>query len=202
MTVLTDAALGALCSVLAARLFRSKPNVSQRCWAAALAICALSAFAGGAYHGFLPQMPSSVSEPLWTLTLMSIGWAAFFAVVAISAAYLPKRWRRVVATVAAVQLAVYLYAATQTAEFIIAILDYSVSFGFVLAVCAYAWIAASDIAARWIVLGVVVSFLAAGIQATGIAPHPHFNHNDLYHVVQMLGMWMLYKGASGMVDRP
>lgn len=201
MTVLTDYVLGVLCVFLAFRLVRKGAGVSRNCWAGALAICAVSAFAGGTYHGFLPRMPVSVSGPLWTATLMSIGCAAFLATIATSAAHLPARWRRVVIVVAAFQLAVYLFAATRTDEFVIAIIDYSVSFGFVLAVHARAWISSANEAARWIVLGVLVSFLAAAIQAAGIAPHPQFNHNDLYHVVQMLGMWMLYKGAAGVVDR-
>ena len=146
-------------------------------------------------------MDDAVSGSLWTIVLMSIGCAAFFATVATARAYLPSRWRRPVEIAAGAQLAAYLFAATRTSDFIIAIVDYSVSFGFVLAIHGWAWSRSRDPAARWIVLGVVVSFLAAGIQASGLAPHPHFNHNDLYHVVQMLGMWMLYKGASGMVSR-
>ena len=43
--------------------------------------------------------------------------------------------------------------------------------------------------AWWIVVGILVSFLGAGIQQAGLAPHPSFNHNDLYHVVQMAGLW-------------
>ena len=146
-------------------------------------------------------MDDSVSGPLWTLVLMSIGCAAFFATVATARAHLPSRWRRPVEILAGVQLAAYLFAATQTSDFIIAIVDYSVSFGFVLAVHGRAWLRTQDPAARWIVLGVLVSFLAAGIQAAGLAPHPHFNHNDLYHVVQMLGMWLLYRGAGETVSR-
>jgi hypothetical protein len=37
---------------------------------------------------------------------------------------------------------------------------------------------------------------AALVQRSGFALHRHFNHNDLYHVVQMLGTWLLYRGGS------
>jgi hypothetical protein len=40
-----------------------------------------------------------------------------------------------------------------------------------------------------------VSLLAAGIQASGFAPHPRFNHNDLYHLIQIGAMLLLYSGA-------
>lgn len=201
MTLVTDYVLGTLCVVLAVRLLRLEADASRNCWATALAICAISAFGGGTYHGFLPWMDDAVSGPLWTIVLMSIGCAAFFATVATSRGHLPSRWQRPVEIVAGVQLAAYLFAATRSADFIIAIVDYSIAFGFVLVVHGWAWIRTRDLAARWIAVGVLVSFLAAGIQASGLAPHPHFNHNDLYHVVQMVGMWMLYKGASGIVSR-
>ena len=52
----------------------------------------------------------------------------------------------------------------------------------------------------WILAGVAVSILAAVVQASGIALHRHFNHNDLYHVVQMAAMVLLYRGARLLVD--
>ncbi len=201
MTLLTDYALGLLCAVLAIRLFRAGSDPSRSCWAAALAICAVSAFAGGTYHGFLPVLDDVEADLLWTATLMSIGCAAFFGTVATARAHLHATWRRRIELVAVLQLAVYLFATTRTADFLIAIVDYSVSFGFVLVVHAAVWLRTRNVPAAWIVAGVMVSFLAAGIQAAGIAPHPAFNHNDLYHVVQMLGMWMLYKGAAGTAVR-
>jgi hypothetical protein len=42
---------------------------------------------------------------------------------------------------------------------------------------------------------VAVSVAAAGVQAMHLAPHPGFNHNDLYHVMQIAAMWLFYRGA-------
>jgi hypothetical protein len=38
------------------------------------------------------------------------------------------------------------------------------------------------------------------VQATGLAPHPNFNHNDLYHVIQIAAMVLLYRGARRLSD--
>ena len=51
-----------------------------------------------------------------------------------------------------------------------------------------------------ILAGVAVSLIAAGIQAGRLALHPHFNHNDLYHVVQIAAMLLYYAGAKRMRD--
>jgi hypothetical protein len=52
----------------------------------------------------------------------------------------------------------------------------------------------------WIVTGVAVSALGALVQASGLAPHRHFNHNDLYHVIQLAAMFLLYRGARRLTD--
>ena len=36
---------------------------------------------------------------------------------------------------------------------------------------------------------------AAAAQASGFDLHRHFNHNDLYHVVQIAAMVIFYRGA-------
>ena len=194
MTLVTDYALGALCVVLAIRMrSRGLPqNRSQ--WSAALSACAIAAFAGGTYHGFLPWMDASLAAVLWRVTLVAIGWAAYGAVVATCLAHLAKHQRTVI-WIARLQFGIYVLAAIASGEFIVAIIDYSLAFVFVLVVHFWVWRNREDRAALTVVGGVLVTFLAAGIQAAGIAPHEAFNHNDLYHVVQMAGTALLYRGA-------
>ena len=196
MTLLTDYALGSLCVFLALRLCRGGPEASRAHWALAFFGSAAAAFLGGTHHGFILWLNESVAALLWKATLLSIGLAAYCAMVATAQSRLPSRWVRPVRIVAGVKLCAYAGVVLSTDAFLTAILDYSVAFGFVVAVYGAAWIRRGDEAARWVVGGVLTSFLAAGIQAAGIAPHPQFNHNDLYHVVQMVGMWLLYEGAG------
>ncbi len=54
---------------------------------------------------------------------------------------------------------------------------------------------------RWTAAGVAVSFAAAAVQQSGLALHRHFNHNDLYHVIQMGGLYLLYRGGLLLRDR-
>jgi hypothetical protein len=49
---------------------------------------------------------------------------------------------------------------------------------------------------RWLKRAVVVSLAGLGVLVLKLAPHPHFNHNDLYHVIQMGGLYSLYRGAE------
>ena len=54
--------------------------------------------------------------------------------------------------------------------------------------------------AFWLISGILVSFAAAGIQLSGFTLHEHFNHNDLYHVIQMAAMVLIYRGAVLLQD--
>lgn len=48
---------------------------------------------------------------------------------------------------------------------------------------------------RWLKRAVAVSVLGLLILVLKLSPHPRFNHNDLYHVIQMGGLYCLYRGA-------
>jgi hypothetical protein len=49
--------------------------------------------------------------------------------------------------------------------------------------------------------GVLVSLVAGLVQARRVGLHRHFNHNDLFHVIQMVGLYLYYRGGALLVDR-
>jgi hypothetical protein len=53
----------------------------------------------------------------------------------------------------------------------------------------------------WLIVGVLVSLVAGVVQAKKLALHRHFNHNDLYHVIQMSALYAFYRGGVLLVDR-
>ena len=53
----------------------------------------------------------------------------------------------------------------------------------------------------WLVAGVAVSLVALLVQVRRIAFHRHFNHNDLYHVIDMVALYVFFRGAVQLVDR-
>ena len=124
---------------------------------------------------------------------------AFFVTRGTVLWHFPARMSRVVQSIAALQLAIYLGWIAGHDEFIYSIVDYGIAFGFALVVHARAALKRMDSSSHWIASGILVSFAAAGIQAFGLAPHPNFNHNDLYHVVQIFGTWLIYRGVRSTV---
>jgi hypothetical protein len=49
---------------------------------------------------------------------------------------------------------------------------------------------------RWLKRAVAVSVAGLAVLVLKLAPHRHFNHNDLYHLIQMAGLYCLYRGAE------
>ncbi|MFQ6115654.1 MAG: hypothetical protein ACE5NG_16460, partial [bacterium] len=86
-------------------------------------------------------------------------------------------------------------------DFRYVIFDYVPAMLGVIVLQLYAFIDRKDRSVGWIVAGVLVSFAAAGIQQSGFTIHVHFNYNDLYHLIQMGAMFLLYKGACVLRDR-
>jgi len=52
----------------------------------------------------------------------------------------------------------------------------------------------------WLKWGLMVSLAGVLIQMSGWNVHRSFNHNDIYHVVQMFGFYCLYRGAMFLHD--
>jgi len=52
----------------------------------------------------------------------------------------------------------------------------------------------------WIIVSILVSFAGAAVQQSGFSLHKHFNHNDLYHMIQMGSMYLLYRGVWMLKD--
>lgn len=53
---------------------------------------------------------------------------------------------------------------------------------------------------KWLKAGLALSAVGVSIQRIGIGFHEHFNHNDIYHIVQMLGIYCFYRGALYLHD--
>lgn len=188
MTLLTDYVLAGVTAWLCFLLFKdSQSQKSRRFWALAFAALALGAFLGGTWHGFF-------NNPfLWKATVLSVGVASFAMLAGSAFATLSPVVRNVVLFLAAGKLLLYCYWMLRHDEFIYVVIDTGIAFAVVAALHLWRF-------SGWILAGVGVSVAAALVQASGFALHRHFNHNDLYHVIQIAAMALLYRGARQLRD--
>ncbi|MEA3193387.1 MAG: hypothetical protein QOD26_1720 [Betaproteobacteria bacterium] len=190
--MLTDYALAGVTGVLCIFLFKNQA-VSARLWTLAFAALAAASFLGGTHHGFEIQW-------LWKPTVLAVGVASFGMLAGTAYSTTSGNVRRALVIAAALKLAFYETWMLGHDDFIFVVADTASA---MLAVAALHLLALDNAATRWILAGVVVSLIAAGIQAGRVALHPQwFNHNDLYHVVQIAAMALYYAGARRMTDQP
>ena len=168
MTVATDYLLAIAAATFGIRLWRA----DARLWAVAFFFTAAASLLGGTYHGL-------AWEPLWKPAVYAVGLASLFLLAGLGRAF---------ALFGALKFAVYAVWMLRHDEFRYVIYDYGLTLlvvGIVAAVKRNGWAAAS----------IVVSVIAAAVQQSGFALHRHFNHNDLYHLIQIIALWMLCRGG-------
>lgn len=200
----TDYVLVVLCCFFAWRLWRVGKGVGQASvcsWAAGFACFGLASLAGGTFHGFSMLFSQAALDELWKVTVYAIGLASFFLLTGTFSACIQPPVRRFVILIPYVQLIAYVLWMATHDDFRAAIYDYAFTNLSIGALQIYGGISRRAVSAPWLIGGVLVSFLAAGAQVNEIALHRHFNHNDLYHVIQMVGMYLFYRGALTLTDR-
>jgi len=198
-TLLTDYALAGATAWLAWSLVREREGQRSRAlWALAFAALALAAALGGTWHGFAPAFAPIAVLLVWKATVLCVGVGSFGMLAGSAIAITAGNARKTLVAIAGVKLAVYSAWMVGHSEYVYVIADTGTAL--VLVAALHLRSAARDRASRWILAGVGVSVLAAGVQAGGFALHRNFNHNDLYHVIQIVAMVLFYAGARRLRD--
>ena len=200
MTMATDYLLVVSLIILARLLWKNPDGVVQatrRWWAGTFALSALAAAIGGTYHGFKTHIPELVVTVVGRGTLVAIVGASaclLFAVILNRSPTARKVfWGRVVVTKAIVSLLI----ALTLNVFWVVVADYLLS----MVIVGWVYKSAGGQPRKWVLAGIGIALVAAMIQVGRLAPHPSFNHNDLYHMIQLFSFYLLYRGARLSTDR-
>lgn len=175
MALITDTLLAVAAVVFAVLLWRA-----HRMWALAFVFTGLAAFLGGTYHAFAPE-----DALLWKAVVYSVGIASFFL--------LAGSGGRILRIFATAKLLLYLIWMATHDEFVWVIADYGLTLMIVGAVHAI-W---RSRATPWVLSSIAISILGALVQQFRVTVHPYwFDFNDLYHLIQIVALWMLYRGGA------
>jgi hypothetical protein len=204
MTLATDYLLGSLSEVCAVLLLKRNSHLRQtsiRLWAFALMAVAIGSYAGGTYHGFQHGLEPAIATVLWKATTISMGMASFFLLTSALTSAFAGRDRPWLMAGAALKLAIYVGWMLGHDEFRFVIYDYGSTLAILLLLVVAERTHGVGGHRGLIATGILISIAAAVVQQSGFRLHRHFNHNDLMHVVQMGGVWLLYKGGAGLRDK-
>jgi hypothetical protein len=199
---LTDYILAIESAIFATLLHRRRRSALQFWLTVYFAsVCAASLF-GGTVHGFFSHFQSSTQEMLWSATLLAIGVTAL-ATWFIGAALLSARRLSVlVRTAAALQIAAYTICVLFiTTSFWTAIAVNVPAVVFLLATVAHKYSVERQRPLLLVIASLALSLFAAALQQLRVGLHPiHFDHNAVYHVIQAIAMYLLYRGGDGLLD--
>ena len=196
---LTDYALAVECALFVLLLTSRRPvDQTLRFWFVVFFASAGGAsLLGGTVHGFFSDATSNSRRILWQATLLAIlvtslaTWRIGATIFLTARGAINVR-RLAIALVAALSFVVLFV----RHEFVIAIIAYLPATLFLLVGLVAAYRSRRLPALRWGVAGLGLTFVAATVQRLRIAVHPHyFDHNALYHVIQGVGLWMIFLGA-------
>jgi hypothetical protein len=202
-TVTTDVVLAALASVFAARLATRSVAVGSAAvgfLAVAMLATGVAALVGAFAHGTDPARRSALRERFWRGALYVTGLVSAACVASVAFVAARGNIRMAIIAFAAIKLVVYEREVARRPEFRIAAVDYGVALAIVLVGATSGMLRGRAPGMSWLIAGVLVSLVAGVVQARKLAPHRWFNHNDLYHVIQMIALYTFYRGGALLVD--
>lgn len=202
--MLTNVVLAVFAFVLAARLglrAAAEGVAASSAIAGGLLATAIAAVLGAVAHGTDPRADADVRERMWRAALYATGFVGVASIASVAFFAARGAIRAAILAFAALKLVVYVVTVTRRVEFRVAAADYGGALAILLAGAVYATVRWRIAGGPWLVAGVGVSLVAGLVQARRITAHRHFNHNDLFHVVQLVALYMFYRGGLLLVDR-
>ena len=192
--VLTDYLLAVECGVFAAVLAR---RGADGAWVVVFAATSVASLLGGTVHGFLPDAEAPASRALWVITMLCVGVTA----AALVRAGAGVGWGRERARTLNPGLGIALIGYTGVVlfvsrEFIVAIAAYLPAALFMMFVFARNGWRGRPAGVAPALSGIAITIGGAAAQSAEIGVHPvYFDHNALYHVVQAVAMYLLFRAA-------
>lgn len=201
-TTVTDYMITAVAWWLGTKLVvRERPG-PQRLWGLGFWFIGIGAFLGGTSHGFVTYLDDAAYSAIWKATVYSVGLSMLCVVAGTTeGSRLAPSWRTPLHALNVVAFITYAIWMVNHDDFVWVILHYVPAMIGVALIQAWAWWRYGAESARWIIGGVAITLLGAVVQQSGITLHRHFNHNDLYHVIQIVGLLVLYRGCQHLAAR-
>ncbi len=202
-TAVTDALLTVVVVTGIAWLRRVAPASFRRTlWVCGLSLFALAGALGAFVHGF--ELDAHTKQLLWQPLYLTLGSAlAFFSAGAIGDWRGDTAARRALPPLLALVVAFYLLTRLSGGKFLVFVIFEALALFFALVV--YARLAYGHTRGAGLVLsGLLLSLVGGALQASNLSVHViwDFNHNGLYHLVQLAGVVLLVAGLRGTLSVP
>lgn len=196
-TALTDFILGVLLLGILFLLYQKSGSLKVTYWMIAFGLLCAASFLGAVAHGF--EMSASLNYWLWQPLNLCLGLViAMFVVAACLDLWGEAASRTTLWIMIAVAIIFYVITVAIPGTFLTFVAYEAIAMLFALGV--YIYLASQgNLAGSWMmVLGILITIIAAAIQA--LAPHGtpiilNLDNNGIFHVVQMFGLLAITSGV-------
>ena len=162
-------------------------------WAVSMLLMATNMMIGGIDHGFVENLFSVEVDPLERINWTVIGVMTLTVFAATARQYFKPSVERILLILAAVQFVIYLVVMFMNEDFLVVIINYAPVLLLLLVCTAFGL---KNGTGRWsMVLGIVIAFIASGVQAADIDTFSPINNDGLYHIILFFGAIFLYLGG-------
>ncbi len=160
-----------------------------------LYVLALGAFLGGVSHGFGPHFSVALKDIVWKAALVMIGLTTCYILLSALSAVFPYERYKLLRWIAFLATGVYIFTIIRDSNFANVVRFYAPVMIIVLLLMFYLFMDGNHPGSGYFLLGLIITLAGAVVQQSGFTLHKYLNHNDLYHVIQMVGLWYIYKGG-------
>lgn len=204
---ITDFMLAVECMVFAILLARNLSAHSHKAtpWFISMfAFTSLASFTGGILHGFFDSPTKSLHLLFWNITLLAVGAVAvsIFNLAAQLLSTAQQNRKKLFFTTMIASIVYVAYVLTGYRNFLTAILFYLPSTVLLLVGIIQSYRRKKTNAARCGIAGMVLTYVAAGVQqieAFYVEPYI-LNHNSVYHILQGIAFYFLFKFAASLTS--
>ncbi|MDD2922216.1 MAG: hypothetical protein PHQ36_08010, partial [Anaerolineales bacterium] len=197
MTALTDLFLGIFASYAVVKLIPLADFKSQ-VWRWAFALLAIASFLGALAHGI--AMPQKTNARIWAPLNLSLGLAlGLFVVGAVFDFSGEESARTILPIMLALGVIFFLVTIIFPDTFLTFIIYEGAAMLFALGVYVFLFYKNISPNAQWMALGVLITIVAAVVQAVGQAGKSmlwYFDNNGMFHLIQMIGLAFLFMGLG------
>ncbi|MBT3590157.1 MAG: hypothetical protein HOK52_15235 [Candidatus Marinimicrobia bacterium] len=197
-TTITDfilALMGFAFGISLLSVYQEKQFAFHFYWGWGFIVSGLGAFVGAISHGIGPNLNVKINHIIWKVTVFLIGVSGWYFSIGASIFFFPPatyEWVRWIIIISLVFYSLWLF---KDDRFIVVILYYIPLMIFIMTGMFYHFLVLNSAGSAAVAVGILVSLGGAGIQASGFSIHKYFNHNDLFHVIQMIGYLLMFQGG-------
>lgn len=197
-TAITDLFMGlvAICLVYAVLKIGSPNDKTKACiWSSAFACIAFASICGVIAHGLV--LSQEMEFFLWQPLNLALGLAVGFFFIGVVYDLFNKRISWILVLIVLLAAFIFYFISYVSKLFIFFILYEGLALLFAFFVYSYFTLNKKMIGAGYIAAGILISIIAAVIQALGpfqIKLYWTFNHNGIFHLIQIVGLLVIFLG--------